>query len=299
MQFSVSRHIAAPAADVWELLIDVGRWHDWGPSVTGAELDSPGFRAGSTGRVRTVPGIRLPFTVTEVRAGRSWSWSVAGVRATGHLVVPEGDGCRVIHRSLVGARLPPCLLGGTAPHRQDHGASCQSAVKNGARRMQSDRLAPMTEASPATDAGRTILVLNGPNLNLLGTREPEKYGTATLADVEQLAKDAGAAHGVEVECFQSNHEGALVDAIHAARGKAIGIVLNAGAYTHTSVAIRDAISAVQIPAVEVHITNVHAREEFRHHSYLSDISKAVIAGAGVMGYRFAVEYLAELNAGKA
>jgi 3-dehydroquinate dehydratase-2 len=90
-----------------------------------------------------------------------------------------------------------------------------------------------------------------------------------------------------------------VDAIHAARGKAIGIVLNAGAYTHTSVAIRDAISAVQVPAVEVHITNVHAREEFRHHSYLSDISKAVIAGAGVMGYRFAVEYLADLNAGKA
>ncbi|MDV8150036.1 type II 3-dehydroquinate dehydratase [Arthrobacter sp. B10-11] len=158
----------------------------------------------------------------------------------------------------------------------------------------------MTEASPATEAGRgTILVLNGPNLNLLGTREPEKYGTATLADVEQLAKDTASGYGLDVECFQSNHEGALVDAIHAARGKAVGIVLNAGAYTHTSVAIRDAISAVQVPAVEVHITNVHAREEFRHHSYLSDISKAVIAGAGVMGYRFAVEYLAELNAGKA
>ena len=158
----------------------------------------------------------------------------------------------------------------------------------------------MTEASTATEAGRgTILVLNGPNLNLLGTREPEKYGTATLADVEQLVKESGAAHGLEVECFQSNHEGALVDAIHAARGKAVGIVLNAGAYTHTSVAIRDAISAVQVPAVEVHITNVHAREEFRHHSYLSDISKAVIAGAGIMGYRFAVEDLADLNAGKA
>lgn len=158
----------------------------------------------------------------------------------------------------------------------------------------------MTEASSATEAGRgTILVLNGPNLNLLGTREPEKYGTATLADIEQLAKDAGAAHGHAVECFQSNHEGALVDAIHAARGKAVGIVLNAGAYTHTSVAIRDAISAVQVPAVEVHITNVHGREEFRHHSYLSDVSKVVIAGAGIMGYRFAVEYLADLNAGKA
>lgn len=151
-----------------------------------------------------------------------------------------------------------------------------------------------------TDAGRgTILVLNGPNLNMLGTREPEKYGTATLADVERLAVEAGAAHGLAVECFQSNHEGALVDAIHAARGKAIGIVLNAGAYTHTSVAIRDAISAVQIPTVEVHITNVHARESFRHTSYLSDISKAVIAGAGVLGYRFAVDYLAALDSGRA
>lgn len=155
-------------------------------------------------------------------------------------------------------------------------------------------------AATDTAAGRgTILVLNGPNLNMLGTREPEKYGTATLADVERLAVEAGAAHGLAVECFQSNHEGALVDAIHAARSKAIGIVLNAGAYTHTSVAIRDAISAVQIPTVEVHITNVHAREPFRHTSYLSDISKAVIAGAGVLGYRFAVDYLAALNAGRA
>lgn len=154
----------------------------------------------------------------------------------------------------------------------------------------------MSEATPSDPGRGTILVLNGPNLNLLGTREPEKYGTATLADVEQLAKDAGAALGFDVECFQSNHEGALIDAIHAARGKAVGIVLNAGAYTHTSVAIRDALTAVQVPAVEVHITNVHAREPFRHHSYLSDVSKAVIAGAGVLGYRFAVEYLAELNA---
>lgn len=95
MRLSVSRHIAAPAADVWELLTDVGRWREWGPSVTGAELDSPRFAAGSTGRVRTVTGVRLPFTVTDYRAGRSWSWSVAGIRATGHLVVPEGDGCRV------------------------------------------------------------------------------------------------------------------------------------------------------------------------------------------------------------
>lgn len=158
----------------------------------------------------------------------------------------------------------------------------------------------MNDAQPATGRSHgTILVLNGPNLNLLGTREPEKYGTATLADIEQLAKDTAALHGLDVECFQSNHEGALVDAIHAARGKAFGIVLNAGAYTHTSVAIRDAISAVHLPTVEVHITNVHAREAFRHHSYLSDVSKAVIAGAGIMGYRFAVEYLAGLGSGNA
>ncbi|WP_454699347.1 SRPBCC family protein [Arthrobacter humicola] len=100
MRYSVSRHIAsrhiaAPAAEVWELLTDVGRWPEWGPSVTGAELDSPGFTAGSTGRVKTVAGVSLPFTVTEFRADRFWSWSVAGIRATGHLVVPEGDGCRV------------------------------------------------------------------------------------------------------------------------------------------------------------------------------------------------------------
>ena len=177
--------------------------------------------------------------------------------------------------------------------------AADAAVTNSAGGLRRDRFADMTEATSASGAGRgTILVLNGPNLNLLGTREPEKYGTATLADVEQLAKDAGAAHGLDVECFQSNHEGALVDAIHAARGKAVGIVLNAGAYTHTSVAIRDAISAVALPTVEVHITNVHAREQFRHHSYLSDISKAVIAGAGIMGYRFAVEYLAGLDAAK-
>ena len=150
----------------------------------------------------------------------------------------------------------------------------------------------MSETTPGGAVRGTILVLNGPNLNLLGTREPEKYGTATLADVEQLAKDAGTAHGLDVECFQSNHEGALVDAIHAARGKAVGIVINAGAYTHTSVALRDAIAAVELPAVEVHITNVHKREEFRHHSYLSPVCTAVIVGAGVQGYKLAIDFLA-------
>ncbi|KQR02772.1 3-dehydroquinate dehydratase [Arthrobacter sp. Leaf141] len=153
----------------------------------------------------------------------------------------------------------------------------------------------MTSANTAADAARgAILVINGPNLNLLGTREPEKYGTSTLADIEELAANAARAHGFSVECVQSNHEGVLLDAIHAARGNAAGIVINAGAFTHTSVALRDALAAVQLPTVEVHITNVHQREEFRHHSYLSGVCAAVIVGAGVTGYRLAIEYLAEV-----
>lgn len=153
----------------------------------------------------------------------------------------------------------------------------------------------MTEASPATEAGRgTILVVNGPNLNLLGTREPEKYGTSTLADVEKLAIQAAEAHGFSVDCVQSNHEGDLLDAIQDARTNAVGIVINAGAFTHTSVALRDALAAVSLPAVEVHITNVHQREEFRHHSYLSPVCSAVIVGAGVQGYKLAIDYLASV-----
>ncbi len=160
-----------------------------------------------------------------------------------------------------------------------------------------DRFAPMTDApataSSSAEAGSgSILVINGPNLNLLGTREPDKYGTATLADVEQLAIQAAAAHGLTVDCVQSNHEGDLIDAIHAAKGTSMGIVINAGAYTHTSVALRDALAAVELPAVEVHITNVHRREEFRHHSYLSPVCTAVIVGAGVQGYKLAIDFLA-------
>lgn len=151
----------------------------------------------------------------------------------------------------------------------------------------------MTEATTAERRG-TILVINGPNLNLLGTREPEKYGTSTLADVEDLAARTARGHGFAVECLQSNHEGVLLDAIHAARESAVGIVLNAGAFTHTSVALRDALAAVQLPAVEVHITNVHQREEFRHHSFLSPVCSAVIVGAGVFGYKLAIDYLAEV-----
>ena len=138
-----------------------------------------------------------------------------------------------------------------------------------------------------------ILLLNGPNLNLLGTREPQVYGHDTLADVEGRAAALGTARGVAVECFQSNHEGALIDRIHAARLDGTrGIVINPGGLTHTSVALRDALAGVALPVVEVHISNVHKREEFRHHSYISGVADGVIAGLGVYGYGAALRYLA-------
>ena len=145
-------------------------------------------------------------------------------------------------------------------------------------------------SSTAADRG-TLLILNGPNLNLLGTREPEIYGSTSLSDVERLATAAAAAAGFNTTCVQSNHEGVLLDAIHAARGTAVGIIINAGAYTHTSVALADAIAGVELPAVEVHISNVHQREEFRHHSFLSAVCQSVIVGAGIYGYELAVSYL--------
>ena len=138
-----------------------------------------------------------------------------------------------------------------------------------------------------------VLVINGPNLNLLGTREPEIYGATTLADVEAGLRTKGEARGLEVLCFQSNHEGALVDRIHAARAEGVAwILINPGAYTHTSVAIRDALAGVAIPFVEVHISNVHKREPFRHHSYLSDVAEAVMAGFGTAGYGLALQFIA-------
>jgi 3-dehydroquinate dehydratase-2 len=138
-----------------------------------------------------------------------------------------------------------------------------------------------------------VLVINGPNLNLLGTREPQVYGTTTLADIEDGLRRQGQSLGLQVECFQSNHEGAIVDRIHAARsdGTRFGIV-NPGAYTHTSVAIRDALTGVALPFVELHISNVHRREPFRHHSYLSDVAEAVLAGFGTQGYALALQYVA-------
>ena len=134
-----------------------------------------------------------------------------------------------------------------------------------------------------------ILLLNGPNLNLLGTREPRTYGHDTLADVEALVAKIGAERGAAIECFQSNHEGALIDRIHAARLDGTGyIVINPGGLTHTSVALRDALAGVSIPFFEVHVSNVYERESFRHHSFLSEIAAGVIVGFGVSGYAMAV-----------
>ncbi|WP_434615583.1 type II 3-dehydroquinate dehydratase [Arthrobacter sp. A5] len=150
----------------------------------------------------------------------------------------------------------------------------------------------MTSEASSTGRG-TILIVNGPNLNLLGTREPGIYGHATLVNLQDLVAVAARGHGFDSDFIQSNHEGALVDAIHAARDSAVGIVINAGAYTHTSIAIRDALAGVGLPAVEVHISNVHRREEFRHFSYLSAVVDAVIVGAGMHGYELAISYLAK------
>ena len=137
-----------------------------------------------------------------------------------------------------------------------------------------------------------LLVIHGPNLNLLGTREPQHYGATTLADINRALARRAEAAGVELETFQSNHEGALIERIHAARGEGVRfIVINPAAYTHTSVALRDAIAAVAIPFVEVHLSNVHAREEFRQHSYFSDLAIGVISGLGSEGYLLALEYL--------
>jgi 3-dehydroquinate dehydratase-2 len=138
---------------------------------------------------------------------------------------------------------------------------------------------------------RRLLLVNGPNLNLLGTREPSVYGSDTLADVERLATETAAAAGWEIRSVQSNHEGVLIDAIHAARTDCAGIVINPGGLTHTSVALRDALSGVDLPIAEVHISNVHRREEFRHPSYVSGIADVVIAGAGINGYAYAVRQL--------
>jgi 3-dehydroquinate dehydratase-2 len=143
-----------------------------------------------------------------------------------------------------------------------------------------------------------ILVLNGPNLNLLGTRQPDVYGATTLAMIEEDCRAHGNRIGLDVCFLQSNHEGALIDAIHAAKGVQAGLVINAGAYTHSSIAIMDAVSSVELPTVEVHLSNIHAREEFRHRSYLSRVALGQICGFGATGYILALDALnAHLNGG--
>jgi len=135
----------------------------------------------------------------------------------------------------------------------------------------------------------SILILNGPNLNLLGTRQPEVYGRTTLNDIETMCTRH--AQGTDLSFVQSNHEGVMIDAIHAAKTAHDGIVLNAGAYTHTSVALHDALASVELPCVEVHLSNIHAREPFRHHSYIAPVALGQIAGFGPRGYLMAIDAL--------
>ena len=154
--------------------------------------------------------------------------------------------------------------------------------------------------TPEKSHDKTIYVLNGPNLNMLGTREPRTYGHAGLADVEKLCRESAAQFGLTTDCRQSNSEGELIDFIQEAHARnAAGIVINAGGYSHTSIALHDALKAVKVPAVEVHISNIHARESFRHHSFTAMAAFATLAGFGIDGYRLAISGLAARIGAKA
>lgn len=141
--------------------------------------------------------------------------------------------------------------------------------------------------------GHRILIMNGPNLNLLGTRQPEVYGATTLTDIEAACRTKAAALDISLTFMQSNHEGQLIDAIHAAKTTQDGIIINAGAYTHTSVAIMDAIGSVMVPTLELHLSNIHQREEFRHRSYISKVAFGMICGLGAAGYTLALDAMAD------
>ena len=148
-----------------------------------------------------------------------------------------------------------------------------------------------TPAKTRVNAHPTVLVVHGPNLNRLGSREPSQYGTSTLDDINQALARMGETAGAWIETFQSNHEGALIDRIHhAARDSIDFILINPAAYTHTSIALRDAMTAVTIPFIEIHLSNIYARESFRHHSYFSDLAVGVVSGLGAQGYELALEY---------
>lgn len=138
---------------------------------------------------------------------------------------------------------------------------------------------------------KSILLVNGPNLNLLGTRQPEVYGSTTLAEVEATSRDYADSCGATLSAFQSNHEGALIDALHSAKGVHDGIILNAGAYTHTSIALMDAIASIDLPVIELHLSNIHAREGFRHKSYIAPVAVGQICGFGPKGYQLAIDAL--------
>jgi 3-dehydroquinate dehydratase II len=152
-------------------------------------------------------------------------------------------------------------------------------------------MAIVSAATPTESSSLSVLVLHGPNLNLLGLREPGIYGATTLAQIDTRLIELGVSLDTTVQSFQSNHEGVIVDAIHAARDRNQGILINAGAYTHTSIAIRDAIAAVQLPTVEVHLSNIYKREEFRHHSYLASIAVGQISGFGANSYYLGLQAL--------
>ena len=158
------------------------------------------------------------------------------------------------------------------------------------------RVAKKALPVPSKSATPSILVLNGPNLNLLGLRQPEIYGSETLGDVETALAGLAGSLGLSVDCRQSNHEGELVDWVHEARGRTAGIIINPGAYSHTSVAILDALNAYEAPVLEVHISNIHKREAFRHHSFVSTRAEGVIAGFGTEGYLLALRRMATLIA---
>ena len=156
------------------------------------------------------------------------------------------------------------------------------------------RPALQTKSNAVSEVLKSVLVLNGPNLNMLGVREPEKYGKANLQDVEELCHRTAQTLGLSADCRQSNDESQLIDWIQGARNTNAAILINAGAYSHTSVALLDALTLTELPVIEVHITNIHSREEFRHNSYISRAAKAVICGCGIDGYAYAMQTAAKL-----